>query len=606
MSSPFRASDRSPSSQRSTPSTSLPGSSKRKNGFHKSLRNSVNGDSPSRQFIEDFGKMLINDEKNFKRSLDEQTAMQQKLHMDALDRALAKHQEVRDSAERTRERIELEELQARQRREAEERRAVEKARQELAEQQRRQKFEEERARDDERKRQEAIKREEDETRRQAAAQKQREEDEKARKDREAKEDTDRRARQDAEAKQRQQQAEQERQRAAQPTAQPSPHVNGAPLPSSLAPPPTTSAPLAQSSSAPAGIPSGVLSSPNERVAVHRKYLDLHKKLKTMRQDVLAKAKDIHGLKTQVSDWRREIQKCCGQLGKGGSEEIKATNKQAVSTALITSYPPDLRTNLKTQTLKIVEVLDAASQVSSPSIDITEYLVENAQPAGATKEGPGVLLFLLNQFAKKIVSQFISEAGIDPDTADVIGILAVTIFARPNYHFNGQSLIDVLWAKYHKTCPVLFGINGNEKTKEGRLKLGWHIENGAFVSDQTHYERNSGLGAGFAAMGLRDFSKSRNQNPVPNRFYWEAMARILNTPADQVQSTHCVVVKAMINNSVPRILTTFGGAGLALLRQALISFPKEKGPVDAGGKKVPAAQALESMVMLLQMNQHLTL
>ena len=34
-------------------------------------------------------------------------------------------------------------------------------------------------------------------------------------------------------------------------------------------------------------------------------------------------------------------------------------------------------------------------------------------------------------------------------------------------------------------PVLFGINGNEKTKEGRLKLGWHIENGAFVSDQTH-------------------------------------------------------------------------------------------------------------------------
>jgi hypothetical protein len=63
---------------------------------------------------------------------------------------------------------------------------------------------------------------------------------------------------------------------------------------------------------------------------------------------------------------------------------------------------------------------------------------------------------------------------------------------------------------------------------------------------------------------------------------------------------------MIQTSVPRILTTFGGAGLAALRQALIYFPNEKGPVDESGKKVPAAVALQAMPLVLQREQHLTL
>jgi nucleoporin GLE1 len=260
----------------------------------------------------------------------------------------------------------------------------------------------------------------------------------------------------------------------------------------------------------------------------------------------------------------------------------------------------------TQTMKIVATLDAAAQVGTPSIDITQYLVQNEQPPGSTTQGPAILLFLLNQFAKKIISQFISESAVDPETADVIGVLAVTIFARPQYLYNGQSLIDVLWAKYHKVCPVLFGISGNERTKQGRLRLGWHVESGAFVRDQEHYDRNSGLGAGFAAMTLRDFSKSKNRNPAPNRIYWESLARILNTPAPEIQSTHCVVLKAMISHSVPRILSMFGGAGMAALRQALIYFPNEKGPTDDTGKKVPAAVALMAMPQVLQRELHLTL
>ena len=210
--------------------------------------------------------------------------------------------------------------------------------------------------------------------------------------------------------------------------------------------------------------------------------------------------------------------------------------------------------------------------------------------------------------RNVIGQFISETAVDPKSADVIGVLAVTVFARPQYLFNGQSLIDLLWAKYHKHCPVLFGISGSERTQQGRAKMGWHMDlgSGTFVREQEHYTRMAGLGAGFSAITLRDFSKSKNSNPAPNRIFWESLAQILNTPPPGVQPTHFVVLKALIDNSVQRIIGLFGGAGLAALRQALIYFPNEKGPQEQNGKKLPAVTAVQAMPMVLQRELHLTL
>ena len=273
--------------------------------------------------------MLINDDRNFKRSLDEQTAAQHKLHIDALDRALAKHQEVRESADRTRQRIELEIETERRRKIAEEQRAFERAKQEREEQEQRQRLEKERDEEEARKRREAFQREQEEATRKAEAEKQRVEEEKARRQQQEKQDADIRAKQEAEAREKQQQAQNDRQRAAQQPSQHFPQVNGA---STTAP--TTSSSIQPAaptqSSTPANTPQGLISSTNEREAVHQKYLNLHKGLKQMRHHVFDEAKKVPGLKDQVSDWRRTIQKCCGQLGKGSSEEIKATNRAAVS------------------------------------------------------------------------------------------------------------------------------------------------------------------------------------------------------------------------------------------------------------------------------------
>ena len=278
--------------------------------------------------------MLVNDDRAFKQSLDEQTATQQRLHLRALDRALARHEEVRQSAELARERVELEIEKERRRREEEERKAVEKARRDLEEQklaEERRKLEDARVRDEERKKQDALKREQEEAKQKAEAQKQQDEQERARKVVQQKEEADRKARQDAEAKAREQQAQKEKQKAAQfPPASPGLKSNG--VASSTGPTSALSQPPAsrsQTSQGPVEIPKGLISSPQELAASHAHYLDLHKRLKQMREQVAEECKKI-GKKEQLSDWRRAIKKCVGQIIKATTDEAKASNRRAVS------------------------------------------------------------------------------------------------------------------------------------------------------------------------------------------------------------------------------------------------------------------------------------
>lgn len=136
-------------------------------------------------------------------------------------------------------------------------------------------------------------------------------------------------------------------------------------------------------------------------------------------------------------------------------------------------------------------------------------------------------------------------------------------------------------------------------------MAWWQDQGAFIDEQKHFARMSGLAAGFSALTLRDFSKSTNRSPAPNSLWWEALARIVNTPADQAQATHFVVIKAMIQNYVPRIIGLFGQAGVAALRKALIDFPKY-GPKDKEGRPVPAVRSVETMPSVLQMELNFTL
>jgi nucleoporin GLE1 len=240
------------------------------------------------------------------------------------------------------------------------------------------------------------------------------------------------------------------------------------------------------------------------------------------------------------------------------------------------------------------------KVPSPHVDVSLYVLDNREPVdGAMHNGPtmpALFIYLMNICAKAIISQFVNECAANPKAADPIGVSTAQIFSAPEFHWRGKSLIDILMAKFRVACPVLFGVTkGSEKTHGGRANLGWRKIDDSYVTEQVHNDRMTGLGAGFAAISLRDFSKVKKTNPFPPVNYWKAIAFIINTPAGETTNTHYVVLRSMIQSYEQRFLNFFGRAALAALQLALVEFPK-KAPANAS-----AAGSLAALAEVLRNN-----
>ncbi|KAK3501302.1 GLE1-like protein-domain-containing protein [Neurospora crassa] len=281
---------------------------------------------------------------------------------------------------------------------------------------------------------------------------------------------------------------------------------------------------------------------------------IHKNLKELRKSMLDQAKANQALKARMGDMRREIRKCVGQLTGGGA----GVNRQQNNTIAAL----------------LREALE--NRVQSQLVDPNTFLVESRAPVqGPTNNDPQVpslFIYLLNVFAKATISQFINEGGPRPETADPVGVCIAAVFSDPTFAWRGASMIDILLAKFRIVCPVLWGYRGSEKTEQGRARIGWWKDNGRWVTEQVHFDRMTGLGAGFAAISLRNFASSKKQNPYPPRHYWAAMAKIVNTPSGEISNTQCVVLKAMIQNYEEKFIHAYGTAALAALRTALVEFP----------------------------------
>lgn len=236
-------------------------------------------------------------------------------------------------------------------------------------------------------------------------------------------------------------------------------------------------------------------------------------------------------------------------------------------------------------------------MASPPIPVSTFVTDNRQPReGATHNGdslPALFLYLMNIFAKGIINQFINEGGANPKAADPIGVFTAQIFSNTDFQWRGRSLIDVLMAKYCVVCPALFGFRGNDRMEKGRLALGWRKDGPSWISEQAHNDRMTGLGAGFASISLRDFSKSKKENPYPPTNYWTALASIVNTPQGETSNTQYVVVRAMVDGHEHRFLNFYGNAALAALKLALVEFPK-KAPEHAA-----AAGSLRTLADVLK-------
>jgi nucleoporin GLE1 len=209
------------------------------------------------------------------------------------------------------------------------------------------------------------------------------------------------------------------------------------------------------------------------------------------------------------------------------------------------------------------------------VDIRQFLAFPPEEiASSENKVPALLIYGLNIFAKCLISALVTEASIQPAHAEPVGILAAQIFSTETFMYKGVHMSDIMWAKYRVVCPALWGFTGREDTESGRRAIGWwRTESGGpFVTEQTHLDRMTALGAGFAALTLRNFGKTTRRNPFPNTMFWHSLQKILSLPPSEILDTQVTILQSMLRNSGDRILGFFGQIGLVLVRKAVVDLP----------------------------------
>ncbi|KAF2995877.1 hypothetical protein E8E13_004290 [Curvularia kusanoi] len=489
-------------------------------------------ESPSRQMQLEFNLKLSISDKNFNEQLDQAAAERARLHEEQLARAAEEHAKVRRGAELELQRLTLEEEKARLRSQEEQQRAIERLQKEKEQQQaeahRRQleaqQREEELARkaaEHQKKLQEAAARQNAQREQEAAAERQRKE----------KEEADRRAKEAADA------AEKARaQQAAQQVAQQAP-VQARPA-TAVQPTAAAKAPVATQA-------------PNDAINnIHTKYLELHQRMKEFRKAFWNEHKQPgKPLKAPVGDARRNFRLRMGQI----------TAERASSQAAIKSLRADS--------------FDVALNTPGPTIDIRPFLVNQTIPPLANEaeaQYPAFLLYMWIIFEKFLLKQFDKEAdNEDGRVMQELGLVAASLFADQKYMWKGISLIDVLLAKMHKVCPIMFGLRGNMNTVEGQKRLGW-VPIGDNPPTATAYmQRIRGLSAGFAAMSLRAF---KTVPALPMSEYWHVLVHVCNTPTQDLYPGHFAILNGLLRDFYKKFLGFYGVQARGVLRRAVIDVP----------------------------------
>jgi nucleoporin GLE1 len=228
---------------------------------------------------------------------------------------------------------------------------------------------------------------------------------------------------------------------------------------------------------------------------------------------------------------------------------------------------------------------AAWNNKSVTLNTRDFIINPTEPFpdNADSQVSGVFIYLINILVKIAMKLMPTSATIVTYNAiDPIGVVLAFIVSLAEFRVYGNSFADIYLAKYHHACPPLFGIYGPENTQGGRIRLGWarDKDDGSFADAQAHYDRFNGLASGFAALTLRDFSRTKERNALPAWHYWRSLAGIVNVPADKLTKSHAVVIRGIVDQYANHFVKFYGHAAIAALRLTLIQLP-EKAPKAAG-------------------------
>lgn len=284
----------------------------------------------------------------------------------------------------------------------------------------------------------------------------------------------------------------------------------------------------------------------KEIQIHQRYVELDKTLKEMREWLENMAKSEPSLKKVVGDTRRSLTATFGQ-----TRDRPGGNKPQVE---------------KIKTL-MGNLVDLPQQ---PTLDITKFLAFPSQELiNNGDQAPAMLIYCLKMFTDLWFSQLVKDEN---KTAEPLGIMAAQIFSFEKFTFKGLHLSDILLARYHVGCPVLWGFNDTGPTED--------------ENDNDHTRRMVAMGGGYAALTLRNFGKSPRHNPFPNALFWTSMSKILSILPANLQATHLILLEALLHSSGERIIKFFGHHGLALMHYAMVVLPPQIQGKDSALRNLP--------------------
>jgi nucleoporin GLE1 len=471
--------------------------------------------------------MLIQSDQEFTKNLDAAAAELGKEHTELLDQAALEHKRIQEGAQREQQRLVYEEELRKQKREEDQKRELERLQQEKA-----------RHEAEVRQRELANTRRQEEAARQAAEQQkqileaesrvraQREQEEAARKQN-IQDEASRKAKLAATA--------QAQMQAPQPTPQ-------APQPLSAPRPPTATAVT------PAPIKPQATHEAHDFEAIHSAYLQLHKRMKAFwkpfKKEVSHKDNPFKG---PVGDMRRDLRTSLGQITVNREDTKK----------IIT---------------KVREILRRTRAVGGPTIDVRPFLISQNVPTisnAAEAQYPSIMLYSFICLEKSVIQLFDKEAASsDGRIMQELGAIAASLFVDKEFVWNQIPMIDILLAKLHKACPILFGIRGDMNTPQGRERLGWIPISGMDPETISYNQRMQGLANGFAAISLRAVPTPA----IPMSEYWRAVASVCNTPTSNLYNGHFMVVRGLTRDFAKKFIVLYGAQAKAVLQKATITLP----------------------------------
>ncbi|RPB03701.1 GLE1-domain-containing protein [Choiromyces venosus 120613-1] len=227
---------------------------------------------------------------------------------------------------------------------------------------------------------------------------------------------------------------------------------------------------------------------------------------------------------------------------------------------------------RAQTIEVRDFLkntfvDLRQDPDGPTVPANTFFL--TQDPSCNVPVPVAFIWTVNELAKLLVMQVISECAMKPGTADPIGVAVISTFADERLLVNGHSFIDIVIARLLKKNPILTGELGPEATEGDRKRLGWiQEEDGTWESEENHVNRMVGLAAGFTAIAGRNFGNSKMVNPYPIFNLWYAVAIVLNAPAEKLTNTHYFVMKTFLEVGARKLVDVYGHQAKKLVELAV--------------------------------------